>query len=441
MKDVSALIQENGAVQDRSIYWNEDIYELEQERIFARAWLFLTHESQIPEPGDFITTRMGEDEVIVARHTDGSLKAFINSCPHRGNQVCYSEMGNTRSFTCAYHGWAFGTDGSLITVPLEHETYYDNIEKSRFGLQQVAQIDSYRGLIFATFDASAPPLKEWLGDMAWYMDSFMAVPGGTELLGPPMKSILDCNWKVPVENFIGDGYHVGWAHAAALDAIQSPLTSMKGNAPGYEPAKSGIQVATHGGHGMGIIWDMAAALHVNPAYHEWLEYRTAQVREQQGEWAAKLYNGHWDASIFPNCSFLYGTNTFKHWQPAGPRSIEVFTWTLVETEMPEELKQYLAVMNMMTFGTAGMLETDDGENMEGCTNTNRGWMTRQGKLYSGMGQINEGPHSELPGIVSDGIVCETSYRGFYRAWADMMSGKSWEEMSRDATRRSIKEVA
>ncbi len=450
MKDVSALIQENGAVQDRSIYWNEDIYELEQERIFARAWLFLTHESQIPEPGDFITTRMGEDEVIVARHTDRSLHAFINSCPHRGNQVCYSEMGNTKSFTCAYHGWGFGTDGKLNTVPLEHETYYDNIDKERFGLQKVAQIDSYRGLIFATFDAGAPPLTEWLGDMAWYMDSFMDVPGGTELLGPPMKSILDCNWKVPVENFIGDGYHVGWAHAAALDALNSmqamgggegnPLMSMQGNA-GYEPDGTGIQVSTRGGHGMGIIWDTAAALHVNPAYADWLAHRTEIVRQQQGEWQARLYNGHWNASIFPNCSFLYGTNTFKHWQPAGPRSIEVFTWTLVEKEMPEELKQYLAVMNMMTFGTAGMLETDDGENMEGCTGSNRGWVTRQGKIYSGMGQVNEGPHPELPGIVSEGIVAETSHRGFYRAWADMMSGKSWDEMSRDASRRSIKEVA
>ncbi|RLA04356.1 MAG: aromatic ring-hydroxylating dioxygenase subunit alpha [Gammaproteobacteria bacterium] len=441
MKDLSALIQENGAVQDRSIYWDEDIYELEQERIFARSWLFLTHESQIPLPGDFVTTRMGEDEVIVSRHSDGSLQAYLNSCPHRGNQVCYAEMGNAKSFTCAYHGWAFGTDGKLTNVPLEGDTYYSDINKDRFGMQSVAQIDSFRGLIFATFDAGAPSLNEWLGDMGWYLDSFMDVPGGTELLGPSMKSILDCNWKVTVENFIGDGYHVGWAHAAALDAIKSPLSFMKGNAAFDPKDNGGIQVATRGGHGMGIIWDMAAALHVNPAYHEWLEYRGAQVREKQGERAEKLLKGHWNASIFPNCSFLHGTNTFKHWQPRGPRSIEVVTWTLVEKEMPQELKEYLAVMMMMTFGTAGMLETDDGENMEGCTGSNRGWMTRQGKIYSGMGQINEGPNSEWPGIVNEGFVAETSYRGFYRTWADMMSGKSWEEMARGDGRRSIKEVA
>ena len=82
MKDVSKLILEDGAVQDRRIYWDQDIYEQELEQIFARAWLFLAHESQLPKPGDFLTTRMGEDNVIVARQPDGSIKAFINSCPH-----------------------------------------------------------------------------------------------------------------------------------------------------------------------------------------------------------------------------------------------------------------------------------------------------------------------------------------------------------------------
>jgi 3-phenylpropionate/trans-cinnamate dioxygenase alpha subunit len=108
--------------------------------------------------------------------------------------------------------------------------------------------------------------------------------------------------------------------------------------------------------------------------------------------------------------------------------------------MPEELKQMLVATNMMTFGTAGMLETDDGENMEQCTASNRGWVTRRGKLYSGMGQVREGVHPELPGIVGKGIVCETSNRGFYRRWAELMSGRSWEEIAREphyATNRQL----
>jgi 3-phenylpropionate/trans-cinnamate dioxygenase alpha subunit len=125
----------------------------------------------------------------------------------------------------------------------------------------------------------------------------------------------------------------------------------------------------------------------------------------------------------------------------GPHNIEVWTWTLVEKEMPEELKQMMVATNMMTFGTAGMLETDDGENMEQCTGSNRGWVTRRGKLYSGMGQVREGVHPELPGIIGKGIVCETSNRGFYRRWAELMSGRSWEEIAREPHYAPNRQVA
>ncbi|MFP5465138.1 MAG: aromatic ring-hydroxylating oxygenase subunit alpha [Gammaproteobacteria bacterium] len=440
MKDVSKLILEDGAVQDRRIYWDQDIYEQELEQIFARAWQFLAHEGQIPNAGDFITTRMGEDNVIVARQADGSIKAFINSCPHRGNVVCHADTGNAKAFTCAYHGWAFGLDGALATVPLEHDAYYDAIERPRYAMHPVAKVETYKGLVFGTFDARAPSLRDYLGDMAWYMDTFLDVPGGIELLGPPMKSILNCNWKVPVENFIADGYHVGWAHAAALKAIESPLSPLAGN-QAYD-VNTGLQVATRGGHGFGVIWDAAAAIHPEGgAFRDWLAKRTPIMRERLGEWRSRFYNGHWDASIFPNCSFLYGTNTWKLWLPMGPHNIEVWTWTLVEKDMPAELKQMMVATNMMTFGTAGMLETDDGENMEQCTGSNRGWVTRRGKLYSGMGQVREGVHAELPGIVGKGIVCETSNRGFYRRWAELMSGRSWEEVAREPRSAPNREVA
>jgi 3-phenylpropionate/trans-cinnamate dioxygenase alpha subunit len=171
VKDVSKLILEDGAVQDRRIYWDQDIYEQELEQIFARAWCFLAHESQIPNPGDYLTTRIGEDNVIVARQPNGSIKAFINSCPHRGNVVCHADSGHAKAFTCAYHGWAFGLDGELATVPLEHDAYYNAIERPRYAMHPVAKVESYKGLVFGTFDAGAPSLRDYLGEMAWYMDT------------------------------------------------------------------------------------------------------------------------------------------------------------------------------------------------------------------------------------------------------------------------------
>lgn len=94
---------ENGWI-DRRIFFDRDIYEAELERIFARCWLFVAHESQIAAPGDFLTTYMGEDAVIVARGRDRSINVFLNSCTHRGNRVCFAEAGRARSFVCNYHG-------------------------------------------------------------------------------------------------------------------------------------------------------------------------------------------------------------------------------------------------------------------------------------------------------------------------------------------------
>jgi 3-phenylpropionate/trans-cinnamate dioxygenase alpha subunit len=248
-----------------------------------------------------------------------------------------------------------------------------------------------------------------------------------------MKSILRCNWKVPAENFIGDGYHVGWTHAAAIKVLGGPLSGLAGNAEiPFDDA--GLQVTSRHGHGFGVIWDGVGLIHDDPAYRDYAYANLPAVTEKMGPWRAKLYTGHWNAGIFPNCSYLYGTNTFKVWNPRGPNEIEVWTWTLVEKAMSPELKREVVKQAIHTFGTAGTLESDDGENMETCTWSNRGPQTRKGVMNSQMGQINDAEHPELPGIIGKNFIGETSYRGFYRFWAELMQVDSWEAVrANDAT--------
>lgn len=420
------LVDLHNATQSRRVFWDEEIYNQEIERIFGRAWLFLTHESLIPKPGDFITTKMAEDDVIVARQQDGSLRAFLNTCNHRGAKVCHADSGNTKAFVCSYHGWVYGQDGSLADVPLEHRCYHDALDKSELGLRQI-RVESYRGFVFGCFDKSAPDLQGWLGEFAWYIDSFMVGAGeGAELLGPPLKSTLDCNWKVPCENFIGDGYHVGWTHAAAIQMIGGPLAPMAGNRADMPFDDLGMQITTRHGHGFGIIDNAAAALHPSGLWYQYLEQTRGDVRRLLGPERERLYVGHWNSAFFPNCTFLYGTNTFKVWHPRGPHQLEVWTYTLVPKAAPDELKRDIQRMAIRTFGTAGIFESDDGENMMTCTYSNRGRVTRQGKMRFDMGVNFEGPHPAYPGILGSSFIGETSYRGFYRFWAEMMDAPSWD---------------
>ena len=437
--DVGSLVSEDGSVQDRRIYWDQDIYKLELERIFARCWLFLTHENAIPKPGDFITSFMGQDRVVVARGKDRKINVFTNSCRHRGNLLCAADSGNAKSFVCNYHGWVYGLDGSLVDVPLESQAYYDNIDKSKWGARRVAQVESYRGFVFATFDPKAPPLTEYLGEMGWYLDSFMDVPGGAELLGPPVKVRVKANWKLFAENFVGDWYHVGWTHGGGATAIGSPFDIVVGNGlclPGY-------QFAMPYGHGFAAAVPPDGSIpsmhqkDTKRLYDEYMLARRPAVLERLGKHRAQLHDSIWDATIFPSCSFLRGIDTWKLWQPRGPREMDIWTWTLVEQDMSTELKQMIRRSSELTFGAAGIFEGDDGENMEGCTWGGEGYVTSQEPLYLGMGTDKERRHADMPGMVHADHACgEIPQRNLMRFWRTMMTSASWDEVITRQTRES-----
>jgi len=425
MVNVKELVDVENGTQSRRIFWEREIYELELERIFARCWLFLTHESQIPAYGDFIVTKMGEDEVFVARQQDGSIRAFLNQCRHRGMKLCMAEAGNARAFSCGYHGWAFGIDGELKSVPTEKESYGDWFDRAQWGLNPVAKVESYKGFIFGCMDPDAPSLVDYLGDAAFYMDIWAGVPGGIEFLGPPSRSIIKANWKSPAENFVGDSYHVGWTHASALVAMtgaQLPQSAFVGK-------EIGFQVTTRYGHGHGINMGPGSILlsPTCPDLFAWGDRRDAEMSAILGERAGKLYSRHWDGTLFPNCSYLIGTYVFKVWHPLGPDQVEIMTWAFAEKEMPDDMKKRIKAATHRVFGIAGMLEGDDIDSFEYIAVPNKGHVTRRGVMNCQMGMGTEREDPDLPGVHGD-FMSEHAQRSYYRAWADCMSSASWAEL-------------
>src|ERR1700730_16613705 len=190
----------NGTIRP-ALFSHPDIYEQELEQIFSRMWLFVGHESQIPNPGDFVRSRMGEEQVIVTRARDNQIYVLLNSCPHRGNMVCRYDKGHGLAFQCSFHGWTFDSVGQLINLPpgMEDE-YASDLKKDEWGML-TARVETFQGTIWANWDKTAPSFREYLGEAAAYLSAGLSDaegnPDGTELAGGVMKWRVGLNWKGP----------------------------------------------------------------------------------------------------------------------------------------------------------------------------------------------------------------------------------------------------
>ena len=156
---------EHGLITGR-IFTDDEIYKQEAEKLFTRAWIYLAHEDQLKNYGDFLTTYIGADRILVVRQRDGSIKALLNACRHRGMTVCRADLGNAKSFLCSFHGWTYDSAGNLISAPNLDSGYHGQLDKSQWGLVAVPRVETYKGLIFGCFAPDASSLLNYLGGKA-----------------------------------------------------------------------------------------------------------------------------------------------------------------------------------------------------------------------------------------------------------------------------------
>lgn len=414
----------------REIFVSEEIHRLELDRLFTRAWLFVGHESQVPKPGDYFTSRMGDESVILCRDKAGHLHVFLNSCRHRGMKVCRYDSGNTADFTCPYHSWTFGLDGRLIGVPHYRELYDGTLDRDANALIPVGRMRNYKGAIFATWDKDAPDFEVYLGAAIEHLDAVLDCrdgrPGGSEVIGVH-KWIFPANWKFAAENFLGDSYHNPSHKSVDMIGIgPSAQAGVKGRRDDEMQKAQHVWVSFPAGHGVHSAiapenHQYVPAFLNDPEIEDYFRHCFEERKKRMGDKARLI---PFTGNLFPNISY-HGRQPrgLCAWHPHGPTETEAWRFFLVDADAPAMVKDFLRRYYMRYSGPAGMTEQDDMENWLYATAASKGSVARR---YPFNYQQSLGKSHATPGSSTAYQMSEQNPRNYYRVWAEYLNGSPWE---------------
>ncbi len=215
--DIGALVREDRVHRD--VYTSETVFALERERLFKRAWLFVGHTSQIPQPGDVLACEPAGQPVILVRQPDSGILALANRCLHKGAPLVSGEQANVaRMLRCPYHGWTYRPDGTLLAIPLRDGYAGTGLAAGceGNGLVRYRHLVDYRGFLFLRLAEEGPDFHDWFGPALAALDNMVerSPQGRLEVVGPPLRHRIRCNWKIYLEN-INDAMHPVSAHRSA----------------------------------------------------------------------------------------------------------------------------------------------------------------------------------------------------------------------------------
>lgn len=368
-----------------AVYTNPLVFAGELERIFYRSWVYVAHESEIREPGDYKTTSIGLQPVIVDRDADtGEVQVLFNRCRHRGSVVCEADRGHATFFRCPYHGWTYSNNGTLVGVPFSAGS---DVDKGRLGLVHVARVDSYKGFVFASLSDSGPELAEHLGNARPFLDRIAESPF---VVASPYREEYAGNWKLQQENTVDD-YHASALHRVYFDI----LTKRTGKRPvvSTEPAWRSRDLG--GGHSV-------------------LDFRG-------GATSSSLSAREFNLQVFPNLGYV--AFQLRVTLPFAVDRTRVDSYPMLPVGDGEEAVQRRLREIEDFYGPAGLGRPDDLEvAMRRCTT---GLAADRGNPWLELSRgVDRAEVDEETGIISGHITDEFPQRAIYRQWRLAMEG--WE---------------
>jgi phenylpropionate dioxygenase-like ring-hydroxylating dioxygenase large terminal subunit len=437
------LVNNEEAWVSAALFSHPDIYQQELEQVFARMWLFVGHESQILNAGDFVRSRMGEEQVIVTRGKDKRIYVLLNSCPHRGNMVCRYDMGHGLAFQCSFHGWTFGSDGKLINLPPgTEEEHAPDLHKEEWGMLQ-ARVETFHGMIWANWDKAAPSFKDYLADCAPYLEAAVSDaegdPDGLELAGGVMRWRVGMNWKVPMPDM--DLTH-GWiTHRSmrGLGPVALEDTTREdrfrnsyhvwfknGHTTNINLPGEGNQMRVGGGGRGGDGEGGGGGQGTSDVVQQYNRERAAKRRERLGLLSQIRELPH----VFPNIGAV--GRIIRVMNPQGPDACEMWSYILVDKNAPPEVKEQIVLSRQRISGPNGIQQKDDMENWFIQTRYSRGlmtrWALRQNNQLGMSKPLIDGPSTfGIPGNFHPHPTDE-NYRRFFERYRQVMEARDWDEL-------------
>jgi phenylpropionate dioxygenase-like ring-hydroxylating dioxygenase large terminal subunit len=406
----------------RVLYTDPRVFAQEMRTVFARTWVFLAHESQVPEPNSFFRAVLGGRPIIVTRDRAGTLHALFNRCAHRAATVCRQESGTAKSFVCPYHGWTFRNTGELVGVPWR-QGYGPEFDLSENGLGVVPRVESYRGFIFGSLNPQADPLEDHLGNAKPWLDYWIdrAPTGEVHLRSGAHRMAFRGNWKLAFDN-AGDGYHPAFSHRSLLTMARRLGESKDMAYFGQSPDEGPMRIHALG-NGHSVIdqrpnFDSEGDIFGNQRPQPGREFFEARLRREHPTEAEVLLDltagSQINLSIFPNLLII--GNQVQVVEPQAVDRTTLVWWATSIGGVPDDVN-VLRMRTQEDFPAFG--EPDDQANFEeaqrGLAIEEHPWVL----MNRGLGV--EGRFVDNPdGTVTAPVTDEVHMRGYFARWLTAM---------------------
>lgn len=395
-----------------SMYTDPHIFSEELRKIWFRTWVFIGHESEIPEPNDYVRKQFATQDAVMTRDREGGIHVLLNRCAHRGLQVCDDAKGNSSSFRCPYHGWTYRNTGELLGYPY-NKGYGGKGKLEGLGMGRVPRVDSYQGFVFASMAPEGPSLVEHLGAAAGEIDRLVNLSpmGRVNLNAGWLKHKTRANWKFLAENET-DGYHPQFVHGSIFGVTGSPIGAL------YSDSSTAVTRSLGNGHSEN---DLRPEFRTFDEPMRWfgttpdrVPQYVAAMNEAYGDDARRrMVEGAPHVMIFPNL-FIAEIQVFNI-QPVAVGECVQYS-TAVQLAGAPEINRRMVSQSIGSVGPAGMLLADDTEmyerNQRGVEMLDPEWLdVRRGLVRE---QIDE--NGFTIGTATD----ETAMRGFWKHYKSLM---------------------